>query len=41
MSLWTADERFYKAASQGVSNVRFLGDPDNSPAGEDGAPNVD
>ena len=39
--LWTADERFYKAASQGVSNVRFLGDRDNSPAGEDGAPNVD
>ncbi len=34
--LWTADERFYKAASQGVSNVRLLGDPDNSPAGEDG-----
>ena len=39
--LWTADERFYKAASQGVSNVRLLGDPDNSPARDDGAPNVD
>ena len=24
--LWTADERFYRAASSGVDNVRWLGD---------------
>ena len=36
--LWTADVRFHKAASQGVNNVRCLGDPDNPPTGEDGEP---
>lgn len=25
--LWTADQRFYRAASQGIGNVRWIGEP--------------
>ena len=39
--LWTADARFYKAASQQIDNVRCLGDFENPSAGEDGDPDAD
>ena len=36
--LWTADQRFYEAASQGANIVRCLGSPDNPPTGEGRGP---
>ncbi len=36
--LWTADQRFYKAASQEVNIVRCLGNPGNPPTGEGRGP---